>query len=115
MSKIADDTKFLSGSTCHSPFKSIISKHSCGFYIHFKIIKYIILLSGQEKKIVSYLNVVIHNGIYSLFKGMVLVSRRCRDSFKEEACTMHMAVKMRSDKQTGTALRLHTHHQRSFF
>lgn len=57
MSKIADDTKFLSGSTCHSPFKSIISKHSCGFYIHLKIIKYIILLSGQEKKIVSYLNV----------------------------------------------------------
>lgn len=97
MSKIEDDTKFLSGSTCHSPFKSIISKHSCGFYIHFNIIKCIILLRGQEKKIVSYLNVLIYNDIYSLFKGMVLVYRRCRDGFKEEACTIHIAVKMRSD------------------
>lgn len=43
-------TKFLSGSTCHSPFKSIISERSYGFYIHFIMIKYIILLGGQEEK-----------------------------------------------------------------
>lgn len=64
MSKVTDDNKFLSGSSCHSPFKSIISKHSCWFQIHFKIIIYFILLRGQEKKIVSYLSAVIHNGIY---------------------------------------------------